>query len=506
MSESHLLVQALQTFPDRVAFFHDGGELTYAQLEAKISQFAQALTALGVEPGEHLGVLCSNRMETLFVTLSANLLGLCLVPLHPRGSAADHRYIVEDAEIRTLVFDPAHFAARAIELREAGATKLLSLGAHDAGDDLEAAAQKFTPKKLRAPDVAPDAMCRISYSGGTTGVPKGIMGTYAMMLTKTLIQITEWEWPSEIRQLVCAPLSHAGGSVVLPTLMRGGSLIVLQAFDPPKVFRAIEQHRITCILLVPTMIYALLDHADFSQHDLSSLEAIYYGASPMSPTRLREGIERLGPIFFQFYGQTEAPMSVCVLKRAEHDPRSLDRLASCGRPAPWIRVALLDENGAEIEGQEPGEICVRGPLVTPGYWRKPEETRAAFEGGWLHTGDIAVRQADGFLRIVDRKKDMIISGGFNVFAREVEDVIAEHPAVSACAVIGVADAHWGEAVTAIVVCKPETSVSEADLVSLVKARKGPVQAPKRIVFVDELPITGLGKPDKKALRAKYAAQ
>ena len=506
VSESHLLVQALQTFPDRVAFFHDGGELTYAQLEAKISQFVQALTALGLAPGEHVGVLCGNRMETLFVTLSANMLGLVLVPLHPRGSAADHRYIVDDAQIRTLIFDPAYYAARARELCDAGVTKLISLGPDHAGTDLVEAAQARVPAKLRAPVVAADALCRISYSGGTTGVPKGIMGTYGMMLTKTLIQITDWEWPSEIRQLVCAPLSHAGGSVVLPTLMRGGSLIVLQTFDPAAVFRAIEQHRITCVLLVPTMIYALLDHVDFSKHDLSSLEAIYYGASPMSPARLREGIERLGQVFFQFYGQTEAPMSVCVLRRAEHDPRSLDRLASCGRPASWVRVALLDDNGAEIEGGAPGEICVQGPLVTPGYWRKPEETRAAFEGGWLHTGDIAVRQADGLLRIVDRKKDMIISGGFNVFAREVEDVIAEHPAVSACAVIGVADAHWGEAVTAIVVCKPEASVPADDLVALVKARKGAVQAPKRIIFVDQLPITGLGKPDKKALRAQYAAQ
>ncbi|MDX2277873.1 MAG: AMP-binding protein [Hyphomonadaceae bacterium] len=504
VSEADLLVHALRTFPERVAFYHDNGTLTYAEFEAKISQFAQALERLGVRSGEHLGVLCANRIETLFVTNAANMLGACLVPLHPRGSAGDHAYVIQDAQISTLVYDPKYFAARAKELRQAGSVRLISLGADQGAPNLIEEAGACAPTKLRAPDVEPHAMCRLSYSGGTTGAPKGIVGTYGMMLTKTMIQLTDWEWPADVRQLVCAPLSHAGGSTVLPTLMQGGSLIVLQAFEPEAVFRAIERHKITCVLLVPTMIYALLDHPDFVKYDLSSLEVVYYGASPMSPARLREGIQKLGRVFFQFYGQTEAPMTISVLRRADHDPSSLPRLASCGRPVPWIRVALLDDECAEVADGQAGEICVRGPLVTPGYWRKAEETKVAFGGGWLHTGDIAVRQPDGFLRIVDRKKDMIISGGFNVFAREVEDVLSEHVAVANCAVIGVPDSRWGEAVTAVVMLKPGAQASAEELIELVRERKGPVQAPKIVKFVDELPITGLGKPDKKALRAIYA--
>jgi fatty-acyl-CoA synthase len=268
--------------------------------------------------------------------------------------------------------------------------------------------------------------------------------------------------------------------------------------------QAIDQHRITCLLMVPTMIAALLDHADLGRFDLGSLETIFYGAAPISPQLLRRAIQTLGPIFFQFYGQTESPMTVTVMRKHEHSVNDLERLASCGRPVPWVSVALLDDAGNEVDSGLPGEICVRGPLVMQGYWNKPEQTRDVFKGDWLHTGDIAVRNADGFLKIIDRKKDMIISGGFNVFAREVEESICEHPAVAACAVYGIPDARWGEAVTAAVVLKAGATVTAEELVNLVKERKGSVQAPKIVEFITEIPLTSLGKPDKKALRARAA--
>lgn len=293
--------------------------------------------------------------------------------------------------------------------------------------------------------------------------------------------------------------------MVLPTFIRGGSLIVLSGFSAPAVLAAIEEYRITCLLLVPTMIAALLDHPDLDSRDLGSLETIFYGASPISPARLREAVQKLGPIFFQFYGQTESPMTVSVMRKHEHDLDNPERLASCGRPVPWVTVALLDEAGEEVGEGVPGEICVRGPLVMQGYWNKPDQTREALRGDWLHTGDMAIRNADGFLRIIDRKKDMIITGGFNVFAREVEESICEHPAVAACAVYGVPDARWGEAVTAAVVLKPGATVTVKEIIDLVKESKGSVQAPKTVEFVAEIPLTSLGKPDKKALRARAAA-
>jgi fatty-acyl-CoA synthase len=304
--------------------------------------------------------------------------------------------------------------------------------------------------------------------------------------------------------LICSPLSHAGGTVFMPTMLKRGSMVVLPGFEATAVLEAIQKHRITCMLVVPTMIYALLDHPRLGEYDLSSLEIIYYGSSLISPSRLREGIERLGPIFFQFYGQGEAPMSVTTLKRSEHDPSDLNRLASCGRPVPWVRVQLLDDDSNPVPDGQPGEICVQGPLLMSGYLNQPEQTAEAFAGGWLHTGDIAIRDSDGFLRIVDRKKDMIITGGFNVYPREVEDVLSSHPAVAAAAVIGVPHEKWGEAVKAIVVLRGGATVSEAELIALVRERKGAVHAPKSLVFADRIPLSGLGKPDKKALRAQHA--
>ena len=241
----------------------------------------------------------------------------------------------------------------------------------------------------------------------------------------------------------------------------------------------------------------------FGEFDLSSLEVIFYGASAFPATRLKDAIGKLGQIFFQFYGQAEAPMSVTVMRRDEHDVNDMQRLASCGRPTPMVRVALLDDDFNEVPDGTPGEICVRGPLLMSGYLNKPEETAAAFAGDWLHTGDVAVRSPDGFLRIVDRKKDMIVTGGFNVYAREVEDVLVEHPNVRQAAVIGVPDAKWGEAVKAVVVIEPGTTVMADELIALVRTRKGAVQAPKTVDFVEQLPLTPVGKPDKKALRQRY---
>jgi fatty-acyl-CoA synthase len=257
------------------------------------------------------------------------------------------------------------------------------------------------------------------------------------------------------------------------------------------------------MLMVPTMIYALLDCPDLGQYDLSSLETVFYGASSISPPRLQEAIRRIGPVFAQFYGQAEAPMCISYFRKSDHDVNSLERLASCGKASPSIRLELMDADGNPVPDGEPGEICVRGPLVMDGY-RDPALNEEAFRGGWLHTGDVAVRDKDGFLRIVDRTKDMIVSGGFNIYPREIEDILAEHPAVSQVAVIGVPHEKWGEAVTAIVVLKPGMTVDPVELCGPVAQRKGSFQAPKTVEFVDAIPQTPVGKPDKKALRAQFA--
>jgi fatty-acyl-CoA synthase len=285
-------------------------------------------------------------------------------------------------------------------------------------------------------------------------------------------------------------------------------MVVLPRFDPAEVLRTVEQQRITATMLVPTMLYALLDHPDSRTRDLSSLQTVYYGAAAINPVRLREAIDRFGPIFAQFYGQTEAPMAISYLARADHDEA---RLTSCGRPSAFLRIALLDEHGTRVPAGAPGEICVAGPLLAAGYRNQPEATAEAFRDGWLRTGDVARADEDGFLHIVDRVKDMIVTGGFNVFPREVEDAVAAHPAVAQVGVVGVPDDTWGEAVTAIVVLRDGPPRDDAafdrlteEIRAVVRDRKGPVHAPKRVIVADRLPLTPLGKPDKKALRAMMA--
>jgi fatty-acyl-CoA synthase len=315
--------------------------------------------------------------------------------------------------------------------------------------------------------------------------------------------LAEWEWPTPLRFLSCTPLSHAGAAMFLPTLLKGGTMLVLPSFEPAAVMQAIQDYRISCMMLVPTMIYALLDHPRFGEFDLSSLQTVFYGASAISPVRLKEAIERIGPVFSQFYGQAEAPMAVTQLRKHEHDINDMRRLASCGRPTPWVHVELLDANNQPVPDGEPGEICVCGPLIMDGYRNDPELTAQTFSGGWLHSGDVAVRDADGFLRIIDRTKDMIVTGGFNVYPREIEDILSLHPAVSQVAVIGVPHAKWGEAVKALIVLRPGQSAAAEELITMVAERKGSFQAPKFVEFIASIPQTAVGKPYKKALRAQY---
>ena len=508
-SGGDLLVHSLSYDLDRpVVQFSDTGRIVTArEYRDVISTYAQALQGLNLPKGTRVALLSRNRPEVLFVNGALAFVDVCTLAMHPMGSVDDLAYMVEDANVEALIFDPGYYQdhARALQQRLPQLKHLLALGPTDIGQDLTALAKAYEPAPLVPLHSDPEAIVRLGYSGGTTGKPKAIMGSARYGGAMLHILLTEWEWPKEIRQLVCSPLSHGGGAVFMPTMVKRGSMVVLPGFEATAVLEAIEKYRITCVLLVPTMIYALLDHPHLAEYDLSSLEIIYYGASSISPTRLREGIEKLGRIFFQFYGQAEAPMSVTTMRRDEHDPNDLNRLASCGRPVPWVRVALLDENCEPVPEGSPGEICVQGPLIMSGYLNKPEQTAEAFAGGWLHTGDVAVRDPDGFLRIVDRKKDMIISGGFNVVPREVEDVLTSHPDVAAAAVIGVPDERWGEAVKAIVVLRTGAQVSDAELMALVREKKGAVQAPKTVVFVDQIPVSGLGKPDKKVLRAQYGA-
>jgi fatty-acyl-CoA synthase len=508
----HLMAAALRRHHDKPVIHLGDVTLTGAEVSARISQYVQAFEELGAGTGTAGALLALNRPEVLFILGASQTQGYRRTSLHPLGSLDDHAYVIDDAEITVLVVDPL-FAERAVGLLERcpGLEQVLTIGPvpeslSAVGTDLVEAAARFEPRPVEVALLPRDHMTSITYTGGTTGNPKGVIGRLESFSTMTQIQLAEWEWPEHPRFLMCTPLSHAGAAFFAPTVIKGGSLYVLPRFDPAEVLAFIEENEITATMLVPSMLYALMDHPDSHTRDLSSLETVYYGASAINPVRLGEAIDRFGPIFAQYYGQTEAPMVITYLAKGDHVAGDAGRLTSCGRPSAFLRTALLGEDGTPVPQGEPGEICVAGPLLAGGYWKLPDATAETFRDGWMHTGDVAREDEDGFWYIVDRTKDMIVTGGFNVFPREVEDVVAQHPAIAQVGVIGTPDDKWGEAVTAIVVLRDGYELTDgvvAEIQQLVKERKGSIQAPKQVIATPALPLTGLGKPDKKVLRARY---
>lgn len=502
---SSLVLRALRSHPDRVAFAWDGGSLTYRAAWALIGRM-QAVLGRKDQRRFRAAILSANRADAWCAEAAVQALGGAVTWLHPMGALADQLDQLTDASVDMLIVDPLAFGSRGAELLDSAnkACAVWSLGPAAYGRDLLAEAE-------RAGDVPPldrsttQDVATLNYTGGTTGKSKAAVRRQDAHAAMWRAILADFELPELPRYLAAAPISHVAGTKVAPVLLRGGTVHLMQRFDAGEFLATVERARINMSLLVPTMIYALLDHPDLSRRDLRSLELLLYGASPMSPTRLTEAIERIGSVFSQLYGQTEC-YPISLLRKADHDPGRPDLFASCGSPVTATEVCLLDAQGHRVPPGEPGEICVRAPHAMEGYLQKSELTRETLDGGWLHTGDIARVDDEGHLFIVDRKKDMIVSGGFNVYPREVEDVLTADPSVAMAAVIGVPDARWGEAVMAVVVPKAGATVDPDRLKRLVKERKGAQHVPKRVEIVTALPLTALGKVDKKALRAPHWQQ
>jgi len=506
-----LLIAAIARGGDRIAFVDADRRTTYRALGEQVSGLIQALSAQGLKKGDVIATLSPNRPEAFMMTAAGYLMGLQVVWMNPMSSEADHQYQIDDAGVQILFVDPGAFGTRALAIQQqcAQSLNLFGLGPWAGQIDILAQAATYQPQRLQ-PQASENDPCVLIYTGGTTGKPKGVVHTHRVHVAMTLMEMADFDWPEEIRFLAMTPITHASGALIMPVLMQSGTFIMHAGFDPGIFCELVERHRVTCSFMVPTMIYVLLDSVARKKHDLNSLQTIIYGAAPMSVARLREAIDVFGPIFMQLYGQSEAPMAMTVLHKREHDPKNYPhRLSSCGTPVVGIQLKLLNDQGVEVPIGEVGEICVRGPLVMVGYRNKPDETAQAFRHGWLYSGDLARRDQDGFIYIVDRSKDMIISGGFNVYPREIEDVLGSHPAVGAVAVIGIPDPKWGESVQAMVVLRdPTTSALETvenELAALVRSQKGSVHVPKKIHFVDRLLTTGLGKIDKKAMRLALSA-
>lgn len=500
-SLGHLFERAATRFAGHEAFVSDQVRWSYEDLARRVGRVTRVFAETGLARGSALAIQAANTPDVLTATLAAMLCGIRLTPLSPLTSAEDQILILVDAEADALLCDAA--VVPSTERRRAASRlrHVFSLGPAADAIDLSAAADAMPETPLR-PQAAGSDLGMVVYTGGTTGRPKGVMLTQESLLTAVLMAASEWDWPDEMRVMAATPVSHAAGILVYPTMLKGGVFSMMSGFTAARFREFVARERVTATFLVPTMIYRLLDDTPEGE-DLGTIQTILYGAAPISEVRLREALRRFGPIFMQLYGQTEAPTCLTYLAKSQHvldDPLAL---RSCGTPLAAVQLELLDERGGRVAHGTRGEICVRGPLVMQGYWRRPAETAEALRGGWLHTGDVGEFDDRGRLHIVDRIKDLIISGGMNVYPSEVEQALVSHPDIAAAAVCGIPDESWGEAVCAAVVRRSGSAIDEAGLQQWVRDRKGPVFVPKRLRFVDGLPLTLIGKVDRKQLRSLF---
>jgi long-chain acyl-CoA synthetase len=480
-----------------------GAAVTYAGLARRIGALAGALT--GVPAGGRVGVLAANSPAHLELFLGLPAAGRVVVSLNTRLAIPELVGLAQDARLSLLVADDDHRdAARAIAAR-AGVPRVVHVG-----EEYEAL---LAGAAAPAPPVAapgPGTLAAISYTGGTTGRPKGVMLSHGNLLANARHNLIATGHRPEDRWLHVCPMFHVAGTAnVVAATWVGAHQVVLPRFDAAAVCAAIAEHAITHLVLVPTMLGMLLDHEREHPADLSSLRHVQYAASPITPELQRRVLERLPDAdVAQFYGMTEAAPTVATCTPADHRRAGGRRLASMGAPVVGVEVEVRDAaSGARLPVGEIGEVWVRGPNVMLGYWDQPEATAAALVDGWYRTGDAAHADADGYLFLVDRLKDMIISGGENVYSVEVEAVLAAHPAVLEAAVFGVPHERWGEAVHATVAVAPGTAVTPDELIAHCRAAIAGFKVPRAIdITTDPLPKSGAGKLLKHRLRAPFWAE
>lgn len=489
-------LDVLSADPAREALVHQGRRVTAGEFRTLVHRLARALRARGVDRGTTVTLLSGNLPETLAARYAANLLGARVNFLYNKLSAESQAAIVRDVETRALIVDP-RLAERAAEVTAlAPVPDVLVLGPAKTGADLLelAAGESNEPFASRA---RPDDVCTIRHTGGTTGHPKGICTTFTQ--ARWFHGALRLEAEHERRQLVCTTLAHAAGVMADSTLHAGGTVVLLDDFDPATALATIERERITDLFLLPPLLYQLMDHPDAQHTDTSSLRLVTYGGCQASPARIADAVRTFGPVLVQGYGQNEAG-GISTLAREDHDPERPDRLRSAGKVLPGVEVAIRDEAGRDLPAGEHGEVCVRSDMIMKGYWKQPELTAEVLRDGWLHTGDIGFLDAEGYLTIVDRIKDMIVVVGGHVYTTELEDLLNSHPQVLQSAVFGVRDADRMERVHAAVVRAPGGTVDAAQLGAMVRTERGAMYEPARLTFVEALPLTDAGKPDKKELR------
>ncbi len=509
MNVTQGLRRALQLNQQGIAILEGERKVTWAELGERVSRLAGALRQRGVAKGDRVAALMLNSTRYLELYLAVAWAGTIIVPLNIRWSVAENRDALEDCEARLLVVDDAF-----LDAGKALAAAMPRLDLVHADDREPPAGVARYESLLSAATAIPDAMAGgddpagIFYTGGTTGRSKGVTLSHGNLTFAALSGLAEGLFPSDGIYLHAPPMFHiANGWCMYCTLLNGGTGVVIKGFAPEAVAQAVERFRVTNTLLVPTMIQMFVDHPGIDKYDLSSLRQILYGASPISEAVLDRAMARLpGVRFVQAYGMTELSPLATVLPTEDQigAGRAKGRHRSGGRAAVGVEVRIVDADDQPVPPGTIGEIAVRGDNVMLGYWNRPEETAKAIVDGWMHTGDGGYMDGDGFVYVVDRIKDMIITGGENVYSTEVENVVAQCPAVLQCAVIGIPHPQWGEAVHAVVVVKEGTTLDPADVIGFCKERIGGYKCPRSVeVRTVPLPMSGAGKILKRELRRPF---
>jgi len=499
-------------YPNSEAFVCGSRRVSFSEFNERVNRLVHGLRKLGCREGDVIGILSWNCLEYMEVWGAAMKGGFILAHYSPRLSESELSELMVHSGAGVLfcggVFaDLAQRFCRDIEGLHHYCVFDAGPGSHSFDDLLRENSAEEVEVAL-----APDDPLTIIYTSGTTGVPKGAVYNHRQKLDNSMVKALELGAQACDRNLMVLPMFHIGGdSHIWPFFIVGGCNVIQAkpSFEPALMLQTIQDEKITDVQIVATQLIALLRYPDIDRYDLGSLKRIWYAASPMPVEVLRRGLKKFGPIFMQGYGQTESGPNTTRMSKEAHvqsmEPsEGCNVLASCGQPCFGVQARVVDESGRDLPPGEVGEIIVRTNLIMSGYWRRPEETGSAIRDEWLHTGDMGYYDRNAYIYIVDRKKDMIITGGENVYSKEVEDVLYEHPAVYEAAVIGVADSYWVERVHALIVLNPGVDVTEEEIMSFCRQRMAKYKAPKSIDFVEELPKSPQGKILKKELRRIFS--
>ena len=496
-------------YPEKTAAIEGRTRYTFAQFNERVNRLANAICAMGLVEGDRMAVLNHNCFQYIELYFAAAKSGTPLVPLNFRFSPDELAYVMNDSGAKALFFGKDYAPSVEFLRKDAPAIKhFICINAQLSGaenyDEIIVGSHAGEPaRRLDENDVA--ILC---YTGGTTGKPKGVMTTHRNVITSCYNTVVERELSNRDVFLNALPVFHAGGAnSMFAFAFLGATNIFMSTSGIDTILQTVEAHHVTDFVLVPTQIMSLLENPHIGKYDLSSVKTIYYGTAPISVEPLKKMMRLMKCRLSQTYGMTETFVPVSILKPEDHvlegDPDAVLRVGSAGRAVMGVKVKIVDDSDQEVETGQVGEIIVSGSNVMKGYWNLPELTREVLKNGWLHTGDMGKMDKLGYLYVVDRKKEMIISGGENIYAKEVEDVLSSHPEVSHAAVIGVPDDKWGEAVKGLVIREKGSQVSEKELIDFCKNRLANYKKPRSIEFMEEFPKSTAGKVLKRELRQKY---